>query len=60
MLYREPHPPVPPPSAAEYIGRAKVREDYAAELNAAGLYDSAGRQWAIAHALRKAAEECVS
>ena len=26
MLYREPHPPVPPPSAAEYIGRAKVRE----------------------------------
>ena len=56
MPYREPIPPVPPPSPAEYIGRARVREELAAELQAVGLYESAKRHWLMAEAYRRAAE----
>ena len=53
MLYREPHHPIPPPSAAELMGAITIREDYAAELHAKGLYEDAEHHWLKAEALRR-------
>jgi hypothetical protein len=57
MLLREYQTPVPPPSVAELRGRIAIREEYAAELNAAGLYRDAARQWGQAEMYRRMADE---
>ena len=53
MLYREPPTPVPPPSAAELSGAIRIREEVAAELNAAGDYRGAARHWRVAERYRE-------
>lgn len=57
MLIREYQMPVPPPSAAELMGYARVREDYAAELHSKGLYQSARIEWSKAEMYRRMVEE---
>ena len=56
MIYRDSLPPVPPPTPAELIARAIIREGIAAEMNAAGLYESAKRHWQVADAYRRQAQ----
>lgn len=53
MIYREAQTQVPPPSAAELMGAITIREEYAAELQAAGLYEAAKRQYLTAEAYRR-------
>ena len=56
-MFPQPPTPVPPPSAAEYIGYALTREAEAEHYMQLGLQHEALHHWRIANQHRKAAED---